>query len=435
MTVATLGLIGIAVLIALLLLRVPVWIALVLVGFFGNAITLGWHGSFALAGTAPFDVATSYTLSVVPLFILMGEIASESRLSAELFRAARVVLQGFRSGLATATITASALFGAVSGSSLANAATMTRIALPEMRKAGYDPGLATGSLAAGGSLGILIPPSIILVIYAAIAEQSVPRLFAAGLLPGILLALLYVAVAIAVGVWRPHFAPDIGARASLRDRLSALRGTWQFLALFIVTIGGIYTGIFTPTEAAAIGAFGAILLGVLGRRMGFVELLRAVENSVLVSGLLFVIVIGANLFSFFIVQSHLPELLTEGARAAGLSPLMVMLLIIVVYLVLGCFLEGIGMVLITVPVFLPLVAAFGYDPIWFGILLVIMVEVSLLTPPVGMNLFVIQAQAPDIRIMDIYRGVAPFLIAPLALVVSLFLVPELALWLPRLFYG
>lgn len=435
MSAATIGLLGVAILIAMLLLRVPVWIALVLVGFFGNVITLGWPGAFALAGTAPFDVATSYTLSVVPLFILMGEIASESRLSAELFRAARVVLSGFRSGLATATITASAFFGAVSGSSLANAATMTRIALPEMRKAGYDPGLATGSLAAGGSLGILIPPSIILVIYAAIAEQSVPRLFAAGLLPGIILALLYIAVAIAIGVWRPSFAPDLKERVTLRQRLVAMRGAWQFLVLFLVTIGGIYSGIFTPTEAAAIGAFGAILLGVLGRRMGFSELLRAVENSVLVSGLLFVIVIGANLFSFFIVQSHLPELLTESARAAGLSPLMVMLLIVLIYLVLGCFLEGIGMVLITVPVFLPLVVTFGYDPIWFGILLVILIEVGLLTPPVGMNLFVIQAQAPDIRITAIYRGVAPFLLAPLVLVAFLFLFPQLALWLPRLFYG
>ncbi len=434
MAPATIGLFGVTILIALLLARVPVWISLMLVGFFGNALVLGWPGAFALAGTTPFDVATAYTLSVVPLFILMGEVASESRLSAELFKAARVILSGFRSGLATATITASAFFGAVSGSSLANAATMTRIALPEMRKAGYDTGLATGSIAAGGSLGILIPPSIIMVIYAAIAEQSVPRLFAAGLVPGIILTFLYIAVAVGVGYWRPHYAPD-AQRFSLRERIASMRQPWQFAVLFVVTIGGIYAGVFSPTEAAAIGAFGAILLGFLGRRMGFRELLRAIENSVLVSGLLFVIVMGANLFSFFMVQTHLPEFLTESARAAGLTPLMVMLLIIVAYLVLGCFLEGIGMVLITVPVFLPLVMKFGYDPVWFGILLVIMVEVGLLTPPVGMNLFVIQAQAPDIRIAAIYRGVIPFLVAPAILVVLLFWFPDIALWLPRLLYG
>jgi tripartite ATP-independent transporter DctM subunit len=434
MSPSLIGAFGAAILFALLLLRVPVWIALVLVGFFGNVIVGGRPAAFALAGTAPFDVASSYTLSVVPLFILMGEVASESRLSAELFNAARIILSGFRSGLATATIAASACFGAVSGSSLANAATMTRIALPEMRKAGYDPGLATGSLAAGGSLGILIPPSIILVIYAAIAELSVPKLFAAGLVPGIVLTVLYIAVATVVVYVRPDYAPR-GPRYPLRERIASLREPWQFLVLFVVTIGGIYAGVFSPTEAAAIGAFGAIVLGLLGRRLAWSRLLHAIESTVVVSGLLFVIVMGANLFSFFMVQTHLPELLLDAARSANLSGLTVMILIILGYIVLGCFLEGIGMVLITVPVFLPLIAKFGYDPIWFGIILVIMVEVGLIHPPVGMNLFVIQAQAPDVRITAIYRGIIPFLVAPLILIVLLFLFPGLALWLPKVLYG
>lgn len=434
MTPSLIGAVGVAILFLLLILRVPVWIALILVGFFGNVIVLGWQGAFGLAGTAPFDVASAYTLSVVPLFILMGEVASESRLSGELFRAARVILSGFRGGLAVATLAASACFGAVSGSSLANAATMTRMALPELRKAGYDDGLATGCIAAGGSTDILIPPSIILVIYAAIAELSVPKLLAAGLIPGLVLTVLYTAVALAVVRFRPHYAPD-NESYSLRERISALREPWQFLALFIVTIGGIYAGIFSPTEAASIGAFGAILLGFLGRRLSMRDMLRAIENSVIVSGVLFVIVIGANLFSFFIVQTHLPELLLDGARAANLSGLMVMILIIVGYIVMGCFLEGIGMVLITVPVFQPLIVKFGYDPIWFAIIVVIMVEVGLIHPPVGMNLFVIQAQAPDVRITSIYRGIVPFLIAPLLLIVLLFLFPGLALWLPKALYG
>jgi tripartite ATP-independent transporter DctM subunit len=434
MTPPLIGLAGVFVLFALLILRVPIWIALVLVGFFGNVTVLGWQGAFALAGTAPFDVASGYTLSVVPLFILMGEVASESRLSGELFRAARVILSGFRGGLAVATLAASALFGAVSGSSLANAATMSRIALPELRKAGYDDGLATGCIAAGGSTDILIPPSIILVIYAAIAELSVPKLLAAGLIPGIVLTLLYAAVALAVVRLRPHYAPE-GPSYPWRERVAALKEPWQFLLLFIVTIGGIYAGVFSPTEAASIGAFGAILLGVLGRRLAARELLLAIENTVVVSGVLFVIVIGANLFSFFIVQTHLPELLLDGARAYSLSGLTVLVLIILGYIVLGCFLEGIGMVLITVPVFQPVIVKFGYDPIWFAIVVVIMVEVGLIHPPVGMNLFVIQAQAPDVKITSIYRGIIPFLLAPLILIVLIFLFPGLALWLPKALYG
>jgi C4-dicarboxylate transporter DctM subunit len=329
---------------------------------------------------------------------------------------------------------ASALFGAVSGSSLANSATMTRMALPELRKAGYDDGLSTGCIAAGGSTDILIPPSIILVIYAAIAELSVPKLLAAGLIPGLVLTVLYIAVAMTVVYLRPHYAPDRES-FSLRERIAALREPWQFLALFLITIGGIYAGIFSPTEAASVGALGAILIGMLGRRLSVKDLLLAIENSVVVSGLLFVIVIGANLFSFFIVQTHLPDLLLGFARAWALSGLTVMILIIFGYIVMGCFLEGIGMVLITVPVFQPIIVKFGYDPIWFAIVVVIMVEVGLIHPPVGMNLFVIQAQAPDVKITSIYRGIIPFLVAPFLLIVLLFVFPGLALWLPALFYG
>ena len=240
--------------------------------------------------------------------------------------------------------------------------------------------------------------------------------------------------ALAVAHLRPHYAPDAESYP-LRQRIAALREPWQFLALFIVTIGGIYAGVFSPTEAASVGAFGAIVLGVLGRRLSLADLVRAIESSVVVSCLLFVIVIGANLFSFFIVQTHLPELLLDGARAWNLSGLMVMVLIILGYILLGCFLEGIGMVLITVPVFQPIVTQFGYDPIWFAIIVVVMVEVGLIHPPVGMNLFVIQAQAPDVKITSIYRGIIPFLIAPLILIILMFLFPGLALWLPKALYG
>jgi tripartite ATP-independent transporter DctM subunit len=434
MAASTIGAIGVLALFGMLLLRLPVWMALTLVGFIGNSVMSGLTPTFALAGTVPFDTGSGYNLSVIPLFILMGEVASVTGLSSDLFKSARVVLAGMRGGLAVAALAASACFGAVCGSSVATAATMTRIALPEMRKSGYDPGLASGSLAAGGSLGILIPPSIILVIYAAISEQSVPRLFAAGLLPGLLLTGLYMAVVVIVGQLRKNYAP-VGGSATLRERLAAMREPWQFMALFLVTIGGIYAGIFSPTEAASIGAFGAILLGALGRRLSLASLLKSIESTVVTSGILFVIIFGANLFSFFMVQTQLPSLLAEGAKALNLSGPEVMVLLIAAYILFGCFLEGIGMVLITVPVFLPLVKQFGYDPVWFGVIVVIVVEVGLIHPPVGLNLFVIQAHAPDIKITSIYRGIVPFLLAPLVLIILMFWFPGIALWLPKLFYG
>ena len=371
----------------------------------------------------------------MPLFILMGEVASDSRLSAELFRAA----QGDPVRLPRRACGRDA--GGVGrlrrgfGSSLANAATMTRMALPELRKAGYDDGLSTGCIAAGGSTDILIPPSIILVIYAAIAELSVPKLLAAGLIPGLVLTLLYIAVALAVVRLRPHYAPAdrelLLARAA--HGADASRGSsWRCSSS--PSAASMPASSARPRRRRS-ARFGAIVLGVIGRRLSMQELMRAIENSVVVSGLLFVIVIGANLFSFFMVQTHLPDLLLEGARAWALTGLTVMILIIVGYIVMGCFLEGIGMVLITVPVFQPVIMKFGYDPIWFAIIVVIMVEVGLIHPPVGMNLFVIQAQAPDVKITAIYRGIIPFLVAPLILIVLLFLFPGLALWLPKALYG
>jgi C4-dicarboxylate transporter DctM subunit len=294
--------------------------------------------------------------------------------------------------------------------------------------------LASAALAAGGSLGILIPPSIILVIYAAISEQSVPRLFAAGLLPGLLLTLLYVLVVVIVTQVKKSYAPA-GGSATLRQRLAAMRQPWQFLGLFGATIGGIYAGVFSPSEAAAVGAFGAMVLGAIGRRLTLGSLLHSIENTVATCGILFVIIFGANLFSFFMVQTQLPQLLADGAHAANLSGPEVMTLIVIAYIIFGCFLEAIGMMLITVPVFLPLVTQFGYDPVWFGVIIVIVAEVGLIHPPIGLNLFVIQAHAPDIKITSIYRGIVPFLLAPLLLIILMFWFPQLALWLPKLFYG
>jgi len=418
----------------LLSLRLPVWAALALVGFVGNVALSNWASTLATLGQAPFDTASLYTLSVVPLFILTGGVASGTGLSSDLFKAARVMMSNLRGGLAVATIGASACFGAVCGSSIATAATMTPISLKEMRAAGYSDRIATGAIAAGGTLGILFPPSIILVIFGAIAQQSVPKLFAASLIPGFLLTGFYIAVALVVAYRRPHEAPP-GPKTSIVERFAALRGPWQFLTLFLVTIGGIYAGVFSPTEAASVGALGAILLGIAGRRLRFNELWQSIETAVVTSCMLFIIIIGANVFSYFIVQTQLPTLLVEQARILALPGPLVMLFVIIAYIIMGCFLEAIGMILITVPVFLPLVTAYGYDSAWFAIIVVIVVEVGLIHPPVGMNLFVVQAQAPDIKTMMIYRGVVPFLVAPFVLIVLLVLFPGLALWLPRLLYG
>jgi len=429
----TLGLLVIGLMFAALFLRCPVWLALALAGIGGNALLSGGLAAKLLAGATPFDQATNYNLSVVPLFVLMGEVASSSRLSAELFAAARQVLSGLRGGLAIATIGASGAFGTVCGSSVATAATMTRISLPEMRRAGYGDGFASATVAAGGTLGILIPPSIILVIYSAIAEQSLRTLFAAAFLPGILLAVLYVVVALVVSARSGGRIPAEPA-VPVRQRLRALLAPWQFLALFGVTIGGIYAGIFSPNEAAAIGAFAAICLGFAAGRLDLRGLLQALKISAVTSAMLFLIIIGATMLSNFVVQTRLPDLLIGAAKGAGLAPLAVMILIILLYLLLGCVLEGIGMVLITVPVFLPVVTSFGYDPVWFGIIVVIVVEIGLISPPVGMNIFVIQAQFRDLDLLAIYRGIVPFLLAPLILVILLFLLPGIALWLPSVLY-
>ncbi len=432
MSAFALGLSGIAVMFALLFLRQPVWLALALTGIFGNILLNSLGMAQYVAGTVFFDTASNYNLSVIPLFVLMGEVASGSRMSGELFKAARVILSGIRGGLAVASLAASGAFGAICGSSVATAASMTRIALPEMRKAGYDDGYASGSIAAGGSLGILIPPSIILVIYGSIAEASVARLFAAALFPGIVLMLIYIAVALLIARRSGNVPRE--AAASLLERILALRHAWQFALLFVVTIGGIYAGVFSPNEAASVGAFGAIVLGFLRRSLSLDGLVKAVQTSVIVSCALFMIILGATLFSQFIVQTRLPVTLLQLAQDAGLSPALVIGLIILIYVVMGCFLEGIGMVLITVPVFLPVVTGYGFDPILFGVLVAVLVELGLITPPVGMNLFIIRAQVPDMPMKVLYRGITPFLIAPLILIALILAWPPLTLWLPGVLY-
>lgn len=429
MSSLTIGTIGIATLVLLILFRIPVAVALGLVGFVGYAAIEGWSRAGLMIGGVPIEFASMYTMSVVPLFTLMGAIAARAGLSADLFRASRILFRGTRSSLAIASIFASALFGAVCGSSVATALTMSKVSIPEMMRAGYPPQLAAGAVAAGGTLGILIPPSLILMIYAIIAQQSVAKLFMAALIPGLILTVLYCLTAVAYHRLLTGAAPEQkpGEKEPL---LPALIKTWHVIALFALTLGGIYFGWFTPTEAAAIGAFGAIGLSAALNRSSFTESVDCLLETVrLVSSLVF-IVIASAIFSYFIVQTSISNHLADSVKAAGFGPLGIIVAVCVLYIVMGAFLEGIGMLLITVPITLPLVLSFGYDPIWFGVLLVILIEIGLIHPPMGMNLFAINAVTKDITIFDIYKGSAPFLIAPIILIALMIAYPEIVLWLP-----
>jgi len=434
MTPGAIGLAGMAALIVLIFLRVPVGVAMGLVGFFGYATIDGWGRALSVLGQAPFDVATGYTLTVVPLFIVMGDLALRAGMSAKLYDASRSLFFGIRGAQAYATIGACAGFGAICGSSLATAATMTRIAVPQMRKAGYDDRLSTGSVAAGGSLGILIPPSIPFVVYALTAQESVPRLFAAGMIPGLLLTALYMLVAFVVVAAKPEWAPKQEPQ-HYGARLREIASVWDVALLFTVTIGGLYTGWFTPTEAAAVGAFGALILGAISGGLTWQGALESFRAAIKTTCMLFVIVICAVIFSYFVVQAQLPALLVAWTRSLNLAPLGLICILIVFYILLGCFMDGLGMILITVPVFLPLVVASGYDQIWFGVMLVVLIELGLIHPPVGMNIFIIQGQVPDVPVLRIYQGIVPFLIAPFLLLILLVAFPQIALWLPNFLFN
>jgi C4-dicarboxylate transporter, DctM subunit len=430
MTNEAVGYVGMLALTLMILLRVPVAVALGLTGFFGYYALEGWSKAGLALGGVPMELASAYGLSVVPLFMLMGALATTAGLSRDLFQGANVLFRGARGALAMAAIAASAAFGAVCGSSVATAATLGRVSIPEMLAARYSHQLAAGAVAAGGTLGILIPPSLILMIYAIIAQQSVSKLFAAALIPGLVLTALYIVVVQIMVRVKPEHAPVAISGESAGSFRSLLK-VWHVALLFLVTLGGIYLGYFSPTEAAAIGAIGALLLGFVLRRLGPKQAAEAFIETVRTTSTLTLIVMASTMFSYFVVQTRVARNIVDLLASSGLSPTIVITLIVIFYVVLGCFLEGIGMVLVTVPILLPVVLASGFDPIWFGVLLVIVVEIGLIHPPVGMNLFVIRAQAPQIDIRAMYLGVIPFLFAPLVLIALLIAYPEIALWLPR----
>ncbi len=432
-----LGALSFPVLLLLIFLRVPIGLSMLVLGLVGS-----WqvYGSAApllnQMKTLAYGQFSNHSLSIVPLFLLMGQFAALGGMSKALFKAAEAFLGHRRGGVAMAAIGACAGFGSICGSSLATAATMGQVALPELRRAGYSGALATGALAAGGTLGILIPPSIVLVIYAILAEQNIAKLFAAAFIPGILAAMGYmVVINIYVRIW-PNSAGQI-APLPWPERMQALVAVWPVLLIFVVVIGGIYSGVFTPTEGAAVGA---VTTGLLAwwrgglRRKSLLESLEATASS---SAMVFMIVLGAAAYNTFLALSQLPQELAGWVGAQGFGPYEVLWAILIFYLIFGCVMDSLSMILLTIPVFFPMIAGldFGLSPeetaIWFGILVLIVVEVGLITPPVGMNLFVIQSMAPDIPIRDTYRGVMPFVASDLVRVVLLVLFPAISLFVLR----
>jgi tripartite ATP-independent transporter DctM subunit len=420
---------GFAALLALMLVRVPIAAAMAIVGAFGTAAIAGWPVALATLRAGPFERASSYTLVVIPLFVLMGYLAAEAGLSQNLFRAANVWLGHWRGGLAMATVGACAGFAAICGSSVATGAAMCTVALPEMRRYRYADSLSTGAIAAGGTLGIMIPPSIIFVIYGIMTEQSIGKLLLAGILPGFLETVLFIlAVAVVTGL-RPHLGAA-GSPASWRQRLVAVRDVWEVLVLFVIVIGGIYVGLATPPESAAFGAVGALVFGLAKRTLSWPRLLSALDQTIRTTAMVFFIVIGADLFGYFMALSQFPMRLAGWFSDMQVAPVVVLWSIIVTYIALGALMDELAMILLTVPIFFPIVKSLGYDPIWFGVIIVVVVQIGLIAPPIGLNVFVIGGMARDVPLTTIYRGVMPFLAMQIVLLVLLTVWPQLALLLP-----
>lgn len=423
------ALIGLAALLVLAFLRIPIAFVMILVGFAGMAWVLNPIGALYNVGQTAFSAAINYELSVVPLFILMGNFVARARLASELYNASNAFLGHRRGGLAMATVVACGGFSAICGSSLATAATMSKVAMPSMRRFNYSDMLATGSIAAGGTLGILIPPSVILVIYGILTQESIGKLFAAGLIPG-LIGILFYLLAVRYVTWRNPAAGPAGERQDWSARMHALSKVWGVLLLFAIVMGGIYGGVFSPTEAAGIGALGAFVFalarGALTWRILYEILLESVETT----AMLFTVLIGALLFANFINYTDFPQALLAFAQQFADTPYLVILAILLIYVLLGCVFESLSMILLTVPIFFPLVRDLGFDPIWFGIVVVVVTEISLITPPVGLNVFVLRGVLPDVKTGTIFRGVTPFWVADLFRLALIVAVPALSLWLP-----
>ncbi len=435
-----LGIYSFPALLLLIFLRIPIGLAMLLCGLVGTYLIMGSTTPIlARLKGETYSTFSSYSLSIIPLFLLMGQFATLGGMSQSLFRASNAWLGHRKGGVAMSAIGACAGFGAICGSSLATAATMAQVALPELRRYGYSGALATGTLAAGGTLGVLIPPSVVLVIYAILAEQNIAKLFMAAFVPGILAAIGYM---IAIAIYVRLYPESAGSteRLPYRERFRALAEVWPVLIVFIAVVGGIYTGIFTPTEAAAVGAAGTGLIALVNGGLTREAFIQSILMTASATAMIFFIVYGAAMYNSFLALSQLPSQAAQFITSQGFNPWMVMVGVLIFYLILGCFMDSMSMMLLTVPIFFPIVSALDYGlgpeefAIWFGILVLIVVEVGLITPPVGMNLFVINSMAKDIPIVHTYRGVTPFVISDIVRTVLLTVFPVISLFMVRWLY-
>lgn len=425
------ALLGFGAIFLLALMRVPLAFAMGIVGFAGLWITRGTMAALASTAQVVHETGFAYTLSVIPLFILMGNFVARAGLAHELFQAAYAFIGHVRGGLAHATIAACAGFGAICGSSIATAATMSKVAYPSMRKLGYSDSLSTGVMAAGGTLGIMIPPSTIMVIYGIVTQTNIGHLFAAGVIPGLLTAAMLMLTVMVMTSRDPEHAPP-GERFSWPERWRALRGIWGVVVLVIVVLGGIYGGFFTATEGAGFGAFGAFLFALLRRRLTWRVLFEVLVESARTTAMLFTLLIAATLFANFVNFTTLPMDLKDGIEHLGLSPTLVIVAMMAIYVLLGTVMEELTMVLLTIPLFFPIVTGLGFDPVWFGVLIVMIVQIGLISPPVGMNLFVLNALLPNVGLGQIFRGCWPLVLTMVLVLGLLIAFPQLSLWLPSL---
>ena len=429
MSTDAVAVLGFVALFALMLLRVPVGMAMGLVGVTGFGYLVGGTPALKLVGQTSMRTVTDYTFGVIPMFLLMGTFVSNSGMSRDLFRAANGFVGHLRGGLGIATVAACGGFAAICGSSVATAATFSAVAYPEMRRYGYPQSFATGVIAVGGTLGAMLPPSTVLAVYGIITQQDIGKLFIAGIVPGLLAILMHMITIGIIGAARPGFLPA-GPRASWKERLTAIRDVWSPMLLFLFVIGGLYGGFFIPTEAGAVGAAGAFIIGVLRGKLTKDGILQSLLQATRTAAAVFTVLIGALLFGYFLTVTQTPQKVTEFLTSLGLGSYGVLALIMLMYLVLGCLMDAMAMIILTVPIIFPVIIHLGFDPIWFGVIIVMTVELGLIHPPVGMNVFVIKSVVKDVSFATIFKGVLPFIATDLIRLVILIALPILALWLP-----
>jgi len=428
------ALVGLVVMFLFMAFGMPIAFAMLLAGVLGNAYLLSIPAATHLLATNVWEQFSSYGLSVVPLFVLMGQFAYRAGVTERLYDAAYKWVGRLPGGLASTTIAACAGFSAICGSNSATAATMGTIALPEMRRYRYDPALSTASIAVGGTLGVVIPPSVVLIVIGVQTEQSLLRLFLAGIIPGLILALLFMLTILVMCLRNPKLGP-LGPATSLKEKLASLSGVVETLILFVLVIGGLYMGWFTPSEAGAAGAFGALVIGVARRRLSLQGIVQSIIESVRISAMVVLLITGAVLFGRFLTVSRLPFALAEWASSLQVAPVLILLVVIVIYLIGGALMDALGFLVVTIPIFFPLAAALGYDPVWYTVVLTIVTTMGAVTPPVGVNVFIVHGLAPDIPMYTIFRGVGYFMLAYLLCLALMYFFPATVLFLPNALLG